>query len=107
MPDDQSVFDAIAARGTAIVDRAIDWCAVNSGSRNLEGLRRMSTMLEPVLKAFPGSCEVISLEPVSSVADTGEIRLDPLGQALRLTVRREAIRQECSYWRCRHRVRDP
>ena len=34
-----------------MVARAIDWCAVNSGSRNAEGLARQRDILEQVLAA--------------------------------------------------------
>jgi glutamate carboxypeptidase len=87
LPQDQPVLDAIAARGEVLVERAVGWCAVNSGSRNLDGLKAMAALLEPALAALPGTVEPIALEPSRAVADTGEIRLDPHGDALRLTVR--------------------
>ena len=68
-----------------MIARAIDWCAVNSGSRNVEGLGRTAAILEPVLAAFPGKVETIVLDPSREVADDGSIRLQPHGDALRLT----------------------
>ena len=90
LPHDQPILAAIEARGSAIVERAMEWCAINSGSRNIAGLRRMAERLEQLLKAFPGETEVIALSPSRAVADSGEIRLEPHGEAIRLTVRPEA-----------------
>ena len=45
LPQDQPILDAIARRGPSIVERAVDWCAVNSGSRNIKGLARMAAIL--------------------------------------------------------------
>lgn len=90
LPHDQPILDALAAGGDAMIARAIDWCAVNSGSRNIDGLGRTAAILEPVLAAFPGKVEAIVLDPSREVADDGSIRLQPHGDALRLTVRPEA-----------------
>ena len=90
LPQDQPILDALAAGGDAMIARAIDWCAVNSGSRNIEGLGRTAAILGPVLAAFPGKVETIVLDPSREVADDGSIRLQPHGDALRLTVRPEA-----------------
>ncbi|MBX7248107.1 MAG: hydrolase [Caulobacteraceae bacterium] len=90
LPEDQTVLDAIADRDAAIVDRAVAWCAINSGSRNLDGLKAMAAVLEPVLEAFPGVVESLPLEGARAVADNGDIRIDPHGDALQLTVRPDA-----------------
>jgi len=90
LPQDQPILDALAARGDAMIARAVGWCAVNSGSRNIAGLKAMAELLEPALAALPGTVETIVLDPSRAVADSGEIRLDPHGDALRLTVRPEA-----------------
>jgi glutamate carboxypeptidase len=90
LPEDQTVLDAIAARDQAIVGRAVDWCAINSGSRNLDGLRAMAAALLPVLEALPGVVDIKPLEGARAVADNGELRLDAHGEALQLTVRPDA-----------------
>jgi glutamate carboxypeptidase len=90
LPEDQPVLDAIAARGDEIVARAVDWCGVNSGSRNLDGLERQRAILKDALDRFPGAVESVPLEPSESVADDGSVRRQPHPDALRLTVRPEA-----------------
>jgi glutamate carboxypeptidase len=70
--DDQAVLDSLSERGGDMVGRAVDWCAVNSGSRNIDGL---SATLEILTKAcgdsLPGA--ELTLEPL---ADTVEIAAD-------------------------------
>jgi len=43
--EDRAVLDHIARDGGLIVDRAVDWCAINSGSRHLAGLERQRQIL--------------------------------------------------------------
>jgi glutamate carboxypeptidase len=88
--EDRAVLDAIEARGGDIVSRAVDWCAVNSGSRNLDGLERQRALLETALGALPGRVERLALAPSAEIADSGEERAQPHTDALRLTVRPEA-----------------
>jgi len=89
LPEDQAVLDAIAGREAEIVSRAVGWCSVNSGSRNLDGLAKTADLLEPVLQAL-GPTKRIQLQPAQAVADNGQLRLDEHGEALRLTVRPDA-----------------
>lgn len=65
------------------------WCAINTGSHNLEGLARMRAALE---KAFSdlGRAETIAAEPQSVVAPSGEIMERPLGGCMRLIKRPQA-----------------
>jgi glutamate carboxypeptidase len=90
LPEDRPVLDALAAHEERIVGRAVDWCAVNSGSRNLEGLERQRAVLKDLLDRFPGDAESVSLVESESVADDGAVRRQPHTDALRLTVRPEA-----------------
>lgn len=89
-PDDQPSLNSIAARGETLQKRAIAWCAINSGSRHLEGLQRLRAVLEPVLAVLPGEVERLALTPGARVGDDGVIREDVYGDALRLTVRPDA-----------------
>jgi glutamate carboxypeptidase len=53
--EDRSVLDRIAHDGAKIVDRAVDWCAVNSGSRNLAGLERQRQILLDAAANLPAA----------------------------------------------------
>jgi len=90
LPEDTSVLDALGDREAEILGRAVDWCAVNSGSRNLEGLERQRALLEAVLTRLPGEVENRPLNPSPEVGADGVVREQPHPAALLLTVRPEA-----------------
>jgi glutamate carboxypeptidase len=88
-PADRAMLDMLAEDGPAIVQRAIDWCAINSGSRNLAGLEAMA---EPLVTAMSeiGPVEQVALPDTQEVAADGAIRNLSTSAALRLRVRPEA-----------------
>jgi glutamate carboxypeptidase len=88
--DQVAVLDLIAARGTDIVNRAVDWAGIASGSRDLEGLERQRVALAPVLGALPGQLESLALEPTVEIDPQGRELALAHPDALRLTVRPEA-----------------
>lgn len=88
-PDDRAMLDRLADSGDAIVRRAVDWCAINSGSRNLAGLNEMA---EPLVAAMAeiGPVERIALADTQEVAADGTIRAVKTSDSLRLRIRPEA-----------------
>ena len=88
-PADRAMLDTLEEAGNAIVDRAIDWCAINSGSRNLVGLDEMAEPLAAAMSEI-GPLERVSLPNTQEVASDGTIRPVPTGAALRLRVRPDA-----------------
>lgn len=88
--DDRAVLHAASERGSEIVARAVDWCRVNSGSRNLPGLERQRALLEPLLDTFSGRLERLPLPPSIEIGSDGREREQAHGDALRLTVRPNA-----------------
>ncbi|MFN3931812.1 MAG: hydrolase [Brevundimonas sp.] len=90
LPHDQAVLDHVAARGAAIVGRAVDWAGVNSGSRNGPGLSQMLDRLEAA--AGPLSAEVVRVPTAGStnVGDDGKVRAEAHADALKITMRPEA-----------------
>jgi glutamate carboxypeptidase len=88
-PADRAMLDTLAEAGNAIVCRAIDWCAINSGSRNLAGLDEMAEPLAAAMGEI-GPLERITLPSTQEVASDGTIRPVATGAALRLRVRPEA-----------------
>lgn len=93
LPQDQAVLDHVAARGTAIVGRAVDWAGVNSGSRNAAGLARMLDLLEAA--AAPLSADVARLPTAgsTSVDDDGIVREEACADALGIRQRPDAAVQ--------------
>lgn len=73
-----------------ILARVEDWVAVNSGTRNLDGLATMADRLAAAFAVLPGALDLVEPEPVEQV--DGEGRLHPIahGRHLHLSVRPEA-----------------
>ena len=72
-PQERSVLESIAERGDELVARAVGWCAGNSGSRNLEGLKATLDLLTDVWsEALPGAAvSHEALNPTVEVAVRG------------------------------------
>jgi len=87
-----STEQAIVERAAAepMLDQVLDWSAVNSGSRNLDGLGRMSSLLGDAFSALPGSVVLVDAEPVDAVDPSGR-KIDlQHGRNLHLKVRPDA-----------------
>jgi len=69
--EDRTVLDRIAREGGGIVDRAVDWCAINSGSRHLEGLERQRRVLLDAVAGLPAAPIETPLSPSREVAADG------------------------------------
>lgn len=68
-----------------MVDLLIRWADTNSGSRNLQGLDAMGTLLREAFSDLGGEMESIELAPQELIQVRGEAVLRPLGKALRVT----------------------
>lgn len=66
------------------------WCAINSGSANLEGLAAMHAALADAFKALGGEVETVRSAPQSLVKPDGEIVERRLGDCLRVVMRPQA-----------------
>ncbi len=69
--EDRAVLDRIARDGGQIVDRAVDWCATNSGSRHLAGLERQRQVLLDAASRLPAAPIDVPLSPSREVAADG------------------------------------
>jgi glutamate carboxypeptidase len=87
---DQAVLDHVAARREAIVDRAVAWSNLNSGSRNAPGLAAVLDALEVAGRGLPASVERVPTRGSTTVADDGSVRTEAHADALRITARPEA-----------------
>ncbi len=90
LPHDQAVLDHVAARGTAIVDRAVDWANVNSGSRNAAGLAHMLDLLETAATPLAAKVERRPTAGSTNVGDDGRVRVEAHADALKITMRPDA-----------------
>ena len=69
--DDRAVLDHIALDGGLIVDRAVDWCAINSGSRHLAGLERQRQVLLDAAARLPAAPVETPLSPSREITADG------------------------------------
>ncbi len=67
-----------------------DWCAVNTGSRNLNGLAAMRALLAEAFSALGADVEIARAAPQSVVRANGDIVEEEIGDSLRLVVRPQA-----------------
>ncbi len=78
------------AAGASMLAQVEAWAAVNSGSRNLDGLGRIAGLLADAFAALPGPLTLRDPSPVETVAPDGALRAVEHGRNLHLAVRPEA-----------------
>ncbi|QUL38235.1 hydrolase [Erythrobacter sp. JK5] len=78
---------------TAMLDRVQSWCAINTGTGNLEGLKKQASALADAFAALPGEVELIDPAPVTGIAADGNEFEKANGQHLILRVRPTANRR--------------
>jgi len=89
-PEDQIVLDHVAARRDDLIERAIDWANINSGSRHADGLDRVLSAIERSVEALPCKVERVATAASSRIEDDGtEVPLN-FAPALKLTLRPDA-----------------
>ena len=67
-----------------------DWAAINSGSRNFEGLATMARRLADAFAILPGAVRLVGAPPVETVAADGRVETIEHGQHLCVSVRPQA-----------------
>src|SRR5690606_19842504 len=91
-PHDQAVLDHVAAQGDAIVQRAVHWSNINSGSRHAAGLARVLDVLETTARAVfaQATVERTPTQRSTTVADSGAVIAESYADCLTIAVRPEA-----------------
>jgi glutamate carboxypeptidase len=85
---EQNAVERAAAE--PMLDQVLAWSAVNSGSRNLDGLGRIAALLGDEFSALPGAVMLVDASPVDAVDASGR-RVDlQHGRNLHLKVRPDA-----------------
>ena len=85
----ECVERAMAAQGSMLANVEA-WAAVNSGSRNLDGLARVAGLIGDAFAGLPGEMRLVDPAPVDAVDALGRPYNLPHGQHLHLKVRPEA-----------------
>lgn len=90
---ERSLLNRLAADGATIVERAVDWCAINSGSRNLEGLEAQRAALVDALSVLPAAPVDVPLAPTIEIGPDGRERELAHPAAIAVVVRPNAPMQ--------------
>jgi glutamate carboxypeptidase len=79
--------------GEALVERTLAWSAINSGSFERDGLKRMRETLLDAVALLPGEIETPTLSPSTRISARGESETLEHGEAIRVCVRPRAAIQ--------------
>lgn len=87
-PEKLPQFDA-----SAMLEQVQQWCAINTGTGNLEGLAHQAKLLGAAFSPLPGQVELVDPAPVTAIAADGSEYEKPHGQHMVLKVRPTANRR--------------
>ncbi|MEM1050589.1 MAG: hydrolase [Pseudomonadota bacterium] len=76
-----------------MLDQVQSWCAINTGTANLDGLARQAETLVDAFSTLPGKIELVDPAPVTAIAADGHEFEKAHGQHLVLRVRPTANRR--------------
>jgi len=88
--DERAVLDWIEGEADAMAARVKHWSAINSGSRNAQGLEAMRAELNTAFAPLGGEIRAVELAPSTTIELDGEIRDVEYTPAFRLTQRPDA-----------------
>jgi glutamate carboxypeptidase len=88
--NDRAVLRHLTDQGALIIDRAVAWCAINSGSRHLGGLERQRQVLLEAFGNLPAAPIDIPLDGSPEVGADGKIGEQAHPAAIAVIVRPEA-----------------
>jgi glutamate carboxypeptidase len=90
LPQDHAALDLVGRGAAVLIDRAIAWANVNSGSDHAEGLQATLELLETEAARLPAEVERVPTQGFSTVADDGSLMPQARADALKIMARREA-----------------
>lgn len=91
VPAERTLVERIEAQ--PMLDRVLDWTAINTGTANLAGLKTMAARLVDAFAALSGEVMLVDADPVESIDGDGRVVTVAHGRHLVLRVRPEAERR--------------
>lgn len=91
--DERALLRPIDGQRDLILANVLDWSAINSGSRNLDGLARMADMLSAAMAPLGGMLRRLPAAPATQVAANGAILPLQHGENLHLCLRPDVDRR--------------
>jgi glutamate carboxypeptidase len=86
--NEQQIVERAAAE--PMLDQVLEWSAINSGSRNLDGLQRIAAVLADAFSGLPGELMMLDAAAVETVDSAGRAGGLEHGKNLHLAVRPDA-----------------
>lgn len=90
LEQDHAALDLVGRGAEVLIDRAVRWSDVNSGSDHLEGLETTLALIEAEVARLPADVTRTPTQPYSAVTDDGQVVHQSRPDALRITARPEA-----------------
>ena len=90
-PAEQALVERIEL--SPMLDQALSWAAVNSGTRNTAGLAMMAQRLAAAFAVLPGTVDLVAPEPAHEIDAAGETLPIEAGEHLVVRVRPTAARR--------------
>ena len=78
------------ATALPLLPRTIEWATINTGTTNIDGLKRVASMLADAFSVLPGNTSLVDPAPVEAVRGDGSVDQVQRGQHLVTSVRPEA-----------------
>ncbi|VXC39707.1 Acetylornithine deacetylase [Oceanicaulis sp. 350] len=88
--DERKVLDWVESRGDHMIDTVKAWSRINSGSRNLDGLETMRSVLADAFSELEGDVSAVELKPSTTVELDGDIKEVPYTPSMKVSKRPEA-----------------
>jgi glutamate carboxypeptidase len=92
-PSDEAMLEALKERHDYMVERTKVFCAYQTGSYNLEGLRRFAPILADAFSELKGELRLIESEPVMMINDRGLPQSHETGPIITVSKRPYAAKQ--------------
>ena len=90
LEQDHAALDLVGRGAVVLIDRAIAWANVNSGSDHAEGLEATLALLEAEARRLPAEVARIPTQGFSTVTDDGSLMAQARADALTITARPKA-----------------
>ncbi|WP_439635037.1 hydrolase [Oceanicaulis sp.] len=88
--DERKILDWVESRGDHMIDTVKAWSQINSGSRNLDGLETMRSVLSDAFSELEGDVSAVELKPSTTVELDGEIKEVPYTPSMKVSKRPDA-----------------
>ncbi|HCR66623.1 MAG TPA: acetylornithine deacetylase, partial [Oceanicaulis sp.] len=88
--DERKVLDWVESRGDHMIDTVKAWSRINSGSRNLDGLETMRSVLSDAFSELEGDVSAVELKPSTTVELDGDIKEVPYTPSMKVSKRPDA-----------------